>query len=102
LPIDLQLLEAARRSNIPHFVETFFDDFKILNDSIAMNVSDNQQVAEQHQFARARDHGLNETDLVYKAEYAHVKGTSSKLLPKFSGPYKSRVSLVKTMRDCKT
>jgi hypothetical protein len=24
LPIDLQLLEAARRSNIPHFVETFF------------------------------------------------------------------------------
>jgi hypothetical protein len=31
LPIDLQLLEAARRSNIPHFVETFFDDFSILS-----------------------------------------------------------------------
>jgi hypothetical protein len=87
LPIDLQLLEAARRSNIPHFVETFYDDFAILSDSIARNVSDNRQVAEQHQFARAREHGLKENDLVFKAEYAHQKGTSSKLLPKFSGPY---------------
>jgi hypothetical protein len=52
LPIDSQLLEAARRSNIPHFVETFYDDFSILSDSIAQNVSDNRQVAEQHQFER--------------------------------------------------
>jgi hypothetical protein len=88
LPVDLQLLEAARRSNIPHFVETFFDDFSILNHAIARNVSDNRQVAEQHQFARAREHGLRENDLVYKAEFAHRPGTSSKLLPKFSGPYK--------------
>jgi hypothetical protein len=51
LPIDLQLLEAARRSNIPHFAETFFDDFRLLSDAIAKNVSDNRQVAEQHQFA---------------------------------------------------
>jgi hypothetical protein len=55
LPIDLQLLEAARRSNISHFVETFFDDFSISSDAIARNVSDNRQVAEQHQFARARE-----------------------------------------------
>jgi hypothetical protein len=88
LPIDLQLIEAERRSNIPHFVETFFDDFSILNDAIARNVSDNRQVAEQHQFARAREHGLRENDTVYKAEFSHQKGTSSKLLPKFSGPYK--------------
>jgi hypothetical protein len=88
LPIDLQLLEAARRSHIPHFVETFFDDFSILNDAIARNVSDNRQVAEQHQFARAREHGLKENDLVYRAEYSHKPGTSPKLLPKFSGPYK--------------
>jgi hypothetical protein len=64
-------LEAARRSNIPHFVETFFDDFSILSDAIARNVSDNRQVAEQHQFARAREHGLRENDLVYKAEFSH-------------------------------
>jgi hypothetical protein len=84
----LQLLEAARHSNIPQFVETFFDDFSILSDAIARNVSDNRQVAEQHQFARAREHGLRENDLVYKSEFSHHKGTSSKLLPKFSGPYK--------------
>jgi hypothetical protein len=89
LPVDLQLLEAARRSNVPHFVETFFDDFSILNDAIARNVLDNRQVAEQHQFARAREHGFKENDCVYKAEFAHKPGTSSKLLPKFSGPYRS-------------
>jgi hypothetical protein len=88
LPVDLQLLEAARRSNIPHFVETFFDDFSILNHAIAQNVSDNRQVAEQHQFARAKDHGLRENDLVYKAEFVNKPGTSAKLLPKFSGPFK--------------
>jgi hypothetical protein len=88
LPIDLQLIEAARRSNIPHFVETFFDDFSILSGAIAQNVSDNRQVAEQHQFARAREHGLRENDTVYKAEFSQQKGTSSKLLPTFSGPYK--------------
>jgi hypothetical protein len=71
-----------------HFVETFFDDFSILNQAIAKNVLDNRQVAEQHQFARAREHGFKENDRVYKAEFAHRPGTSSKLFPKFSGPYR--------------
>jgi hypothetical protein len=88
LPIDLQLVEAARRSNVPHFVETFFDDFAILNQAIAKNVLDNREVAEKHQFARAREHGFKENDCVYKQEFAHRPGTSAKLLPKFSGPYK--------------
>jgi hypothetical protein len=88
LPIDLQLVEAARRSNVPHFVETFFDDFSILNDAISRVVSDNRDVAEKHQFARAREHGFKENDCVYKQEFAHRPGTSAKLLPKFSGPFK--------------
>jgi hypothetical protein len=67
LPIDLQLVEAARRSNVPHFVETFFDDFEILNQAIAKNVLDNREVAEKHQFARAREHGFKENDRVYKS-----------------------------------
>jgi hypothetical protein len=45
-------------------------------------------VAEKHQFARAKEHGFRENDIVYKAEFAHRPGTSSKLLPKFSGPFK--------------
>lgn len=88
LPIDLQLLKAARRSNIPNFTATFFDEFQIWSDAIAQIVTENRQVAKQHQCARAREHGLKAGDSVYKAQYAHVSGTSSKLIPKFSGTFR--------------
>jgi hypothetical protein len=58
--VDMQVLEVARRSNMPGVSEMFLDNFQMLHEAITQNVLENTEVAEKHRFARAREHNLKE------------------------------------------
>lgn len=59
-----------------------------MNDAITQNKLENGEVEDKHQFTRARQHNLEEGDLVYKCDFAHIIGISNTLWPKLSGPFK--------------
>jgi hypothetical protein len=69
LAVDAQLLQAARESNMPHFVETFLRRFELLHQAVAENLAENKLTAQQNQFTRARQHNLKEGDLVYIRDF---------------------------------
>lgn len=51
LAVGARVLEAARKSGVPAFSETFMDSFEIMHDAITQDVLENSEIAQKHQFA---------------------------------------------------
>jgi hypothetical protein len=86
--VDVQLLQAARQSQVPHFAESFLGRFELLHQAVAQNLEESRLAAQQNQFARARQHNLKAGDLVYKRDFSNFDDVSKKLKPAWKGPYK--------------
>jgi hypothetical protein len=93
LPRDSQILRAVSESTVPGFAQNFLTDFDILHKALAQNQAENRDVARQHQFARARQHNIEPGTLVYKFDFTHLTDVSSKLRPKYSGPFRVKYLL---------